>query len=975
MARDKKRIEVDIIANDRSTHIYNKVADNTQGMVGRINNSIVSMNKTLRNYNNAMSSFNRTTQLALAGTGYLVYRFTKDSVQQFADFEKQHSKTMGAMANNYEKTSKAQRQFFDEQAKLRQDALRLGTTGPTNRGTFYDPTQVAYAQTALVKAGIPANRILQSGMTSPILKFAGGNDLSIDDATNFAVNIAKQFNVPEQKWGDMLDRITRAADISTIDVPDVFESLKYTGGIAAGLGRDLNEVLGMIAVMGNAGLKGSMAGTGIQAFFTRMLSPIGKSEQSMKTAPTEFVQQILNAFIADVTDVSGKFKSVPEVTEKLDQVMAELNDREQAWFSHKLFGLFQMKAAYALRNTGGGDLQAVIDDISNKSAGTNDMKWNMMLDSSYGKLAALGNMWTGTKTDVGYRLAPITNAIADELFAVLANKGNYDIDFDDLRRAINESGKMIGEQYGNQLGRFVSDAGNFVMGAGRAAYANEPLVEGAAASLFKLFGGDIGGSIEEMGEAISRTNERINQLPPELQGFGTQVRNVTLALMTLASINFASRLLESVTTIWRYTVGKMITAMTMNVKASNVVLMSTGVLNKSGNPIFKETTIPGGGGKTGGGGGGSTGPVFLDRDGKPMKNVQQPTILDKHGNPVSSTPKAPTRNRVSAGFNVASWAYALGEMTGANDWALDQFGVEGEARNNVDTGRSVLNWTMMAGFADSVLLKGAGKTLLKTIGKNIVSGVSSNIAAISAEVGASAGLLAAPLAAGAFLLGSEAHRKARGNQTTSDIARAESEGRKWYWAVNENPWWNPNGLFDNRRTIITGKTKEEQAAKADKDRYRYPDMIKSAKPSFEWWENIPGFDGRRNDWLKRESEYQKQQEYTKQLYNSARFLSVKRGKGDLPYDAFAKDIGTWKNDKDITKDTGEVKSSFSALELANSIFNNIPKQQPPVVNVTPNINVNVTVDQNGNVLDKKTYIGDFNLLDKAFGVFGSRVGK
>jgi TP901 family phage tail tape measure protein len=177
--------------------------------------------------------------------------------------------------------------------------------------------------------------------------------------------------------------------------------------------------------MGNVGLKGSMAGTGIQSFFTRLLAPIGRGEASMSSAPSDYAESMFKSFVNDTTTKEGKFKPTVDITAELNDVMEALNDQEQAWFAYKLFGLFQMKSGFTLAKNGGHQLQGVIDDITNNSPGTNDKKWDLMLDTSYGKQAALGNAMYGIKTDVGYRLSPITNEIADQLFQVLANKGNY----------------------------------------------------------------------------------------------------------------------------------------------------------------------------------------------------------------------------------------------------------------------------------------------------------------------------------------------------------------------------------------------------------------------------------------------------------------------------------------------------------------------------------------------------------------------
>ena len=115
----------------------------------------------------------------------------------------------------------------------------------------------------------------------------------------------------------MLDMVTKAADISAIDVQDIMDSLTYTGGIASGLGRDLEEVLGVISVMGQAGLRGRVAGTGLQALFTRILSNGELSDTQIDKAPTKYVGQVYNAFLEETTNKDGTFKNMDEVAASL----------------------------------------------------------------------------------------------------------------------------------------------------------------------------------------------------------------------------------------------------------------------------------------------------------------------------------------------------------------------------------------------------------------------------------------------------------------------------------------------------------------------------------------------------------------------------------------------------------------------------------------------------------------------------------
>lgn len=579
------RIEVDVIANDRASSVFQSIRTAGSNMssalmsaLGGTVGAVGNLDSALRTYNSSMYRVNRVVGSVVRAAGDSIYNFTRDAINNFSALEQQHAKTMGAMATEYGKTTEAQAKFLEDSQRLKQQAIQLGTYGPNGKGALNSVLDVSYAQTALVKSGMSADDLLKSNAVESILKFAGGNDLDIDTATTFAVNLATVFDKPVEEWGNMLDMVTKAADISVIDVEDIMDSLTYTGGIASGLGRNLEEVLGVISVMGQAGLRGRVAGTGLQAFFTRILSAGELSNTQIGNAPSEYVGQMYNAFVSEATNADGTFKEMDEVAALLDTAMSSLNDQEQAWFAKKLFGLYQMKAAYALTGAIDGDTNMITDfinQIENQSAGTNDIKYELMQTSQYGKLASLGFAWEGIKTDFGDKLSPVVSVVADELLTFLKNSGNYDINWDRLREALDESGDLIGAQYGEQLGQIVSDLGNFGIDAGLVGSAITPLVGGIAGGIGKLLQGDISGAFDELSDGLDDTNTAIEDLPDELQGSAKAARTVIIAFTALSSVNLATQITQILTTAFNTFIGKPIKAITAKLTSGNTNVTST----------------------------------------------------------------------------------------------------------------------------------------------------------------------------------------------------------------------------------------------------------------------------------------------------------------------------------------------------------------------------------------------------------------
>ena len=552
---DDRRVDIDIVAHDLASAVFKQVSANASSIFNsliKVSKGIDRANYAFRQYNSSMANFHS----ALAGltrvSGRAVYNFTKDSITEFANLERQHAQTMGAMQSNYDKTAESQRKFLDDSKKLQEQAISLSKFGPTGKGSLYDSTQISSVQTELVKSGITADDILKTGIINDVIKFAGGNNLDLNEATDFAVNLGTQFGIKPADWGEMLDKVTKAADISPIEVTDIMESMKYAGGISSGLNRSLDEVLGMISVMGMAGLAGNMAGTGVQAMFSRILAQQDLSDKQIGNAPTRYVGQLYNAFREDVIK-NGDLVDMVQVTDDLNEAFEVLNDEEQAWFSKKMFGLYQMKAAYALARKGDDGqnlLKEAISQIENNSDGVLDYKYLAMLQTSYGNLESLKNAFTAVKQDFGSDLSPVTQEVSRQLHDWLVDPNNYQIDWSALESAVQESGDLIAQGYGRELGDAIANIGYFGIDMAQVIGAIGPsrstsLITG----LTQLLNGDFGEAWNTFKQGIADANDAIDGLPEDLQDTAKACNNVITFFEILAGMDVATKIAQTITSL------------------------------------------------------------------------------------------------------------------------------------------------------------------------------------------------------------------------------------------------------------------------------------------------------------------------------------------------------------------------------------------------------------------------------------------
>lgn len=593
-----ERVLIEIEAEDNASSKIDKVSSSIQNLGTSTNNlgrgtgvseflnnwehGLHKFNSTMRQYNATMSGINNFTKRILKDAGAAVWDFTTDSVKAYTEFTEQHAKVLGVMANqneykityndNLDEVSAKQQKFLEDANKLKSQSIQLGTYGIDSQGSLMDISSVSAIQEELLKSGVSSQDILSTDIVQQLMKFSVGNDLSTTESVDFAVALGSQFGIKPQDWGNMLDKVAHTADVSVIDVADVVQSMKYAGGITAGINRPLEETLAEIAILGNFGLKGSQGGTGIQALLTRLLTQDTTviTDAQKEVAPERALKafydfstyaksdgsgltydQIANATsYEELGKLSGNLRPMTEIIDQMDEIMSELNDEEQAWFAKKFFGLYQMKAAYGLLNGEETDLQAVIDEITMQSSGTNDNKYSQLLESSYGKKEAFANLMQGIKVDFGERLSPFTDKIYEELTKFLSDPNNYEIDFEGLRQALQDSCDLIEEKYGTAIANAVENIGDLSIDLTQVMTELGPdIIEGVAAMLGSATEGDIVGLVTDWGTMIDNMHASADELPEDLQGLADGITNVIDWFGKLTALNVATEIAELISSV------------------------------------------------------------------------------------------------------------------------------------------------------------------------------------------------------------------------------------------------------------------------------------------------------------------------------------------------------------------------------------------------------------------------------------------
>jgi TP901 family phage tail tape measure protein len=192
---------------------------------------------------------------------------------------------------------------------LRMEALRLGRT------TKFTAIEVAGGMEYMAKAGMKYRDVMNSISSATLLAVATGTELGGAGGTaDMATNILTAFNLKSSQFDNVADMITAAVNKSNVDLTDFHEAIKYSANDFYNANIDFARAAAVIGTLGNAGIKGSMAGTAAGNVIRELTKAVtqfrtnrqGQGLAALGLAPEDILDSKGN--LLDILDIMDKFR-------------------------------------------------------------------------------------------------------------------------------------------------------------------------------------------------------------------------------------------------------------------------------------------------------------------------------------------------------------------------------------------------------------------------------------------------------------------------------------------------------------------------------------------------------------------------------------------------------------------------------------------------------------------------------------------
>ena len=256
-------------------------------------------------------------------------------------------------------------------ARMKKAAMDAGAS------SAFSATQAADGLGEMAAAGFTVNQ--QIAALPNVVALATAGQVELGRATAITANTMAQFGLKAEDTAEIGDLLTAASNASTIGLDEIAESLKYVGPIAKASGLSLKSTASFVAMLGNAGIESSSAGTALRGMLGAMAAPSGRAKKAL--AEVGLSTKDLAAGVEDPVKLLGllgqQFQSKGlNQAERLSVIMrvfgretsaavASLIDAGQAAGGDGQTGFQKMAATM---DKSGGSMKRFTDQVGNTSA-------------------------------------------------------------------------------------------------------------------------------------------------------------------------------------------------------------------------------------------------------------------------------------------------------------------------------------------------------------------------------------------------------------------------------------------------------------------------------------------------------------------------------------------------------------------------------------------------------------------------------
>lgn len=347
----------------------------------------------------------------------------------------------------------------------------------------YSQKDIADQYTELVKRGYSAGQSVGSMKSMLEAARASGDDYG--DVVQNVSNVLDAFNLRQNKTSAQVisnsKRVTNAmayaADMTATDFKSMGEAMHYVSASASQSGQSVESTTAALGELSNAGLEGSIAGTGLRKVLNSLLSP------------TDSATAALNKYgmtMDDFKTKKGALKQLPDIMKVINKHTENLSKADRGAFFKAVFGTTGQNAAMILSQSA-SKMQELVK-AEEKAEKTNYVHQlaEKNMQSTQMQMKKLQMNIQDLAINLGNKLLPAVNKVAEGFGKWVASKqGQHSIE--NFSKAVEGFANGIAK-HSNSILSFLGGFSDGLITVGKVAILPIKLIDSLTRSIAKVTG-------------------------------------------------------------------------------------------------------------------------------------------------------------------------------------------------------------------------------------------------------------------------------------------------------------------------------------------------------------------------------------------------------------------------------------------------------------------------------------------------------
>jgi TP901 family phage tail tape measure protein len=330
-------VKTTFTAADRLTPIMKRMGIQTDKTTGKMTRGFRKATRSARVFQGVLGGM--LVSGAIQRTSAIAMRSIRGLAEEYLDFDKNITKAISRLPGQLGRGSKEFKKFSDA---ARQEAAK----------TEFTAGQTAKAVEQMALAGFDAAKTL--ALLPQVLQLATNADVEVVDATKIAIKTMNAFGLATGTTTEQVAALIKVNDMmsagissSTMDIEQLFQTLKFVGPNASAAGQNMSTMVAVIGKLHDNAIEASTAGTQLRMALARLAGPTGAAKKLIRDLGIEVENPLKKGTYANFINIVA---SVAEKTKRL-------GNRARTAALKEIFGVRAMTSMTKLVDIGADKLR------------------------------------------------------------------------------------------------------------------------------------------------------------------------------------------------------------------------------------------------------------------------------------------------------------------------------------------------------------------------------------------------------------------------------------------------------------------------------------------------------------------------------------------------------------------------------------------------------------------------------------------